>query len=266
MSPRLTVITICRNVRAALERTAASVLAQRDPRIEYRVVDGGSTDGTLETLAALEAQGVHTLSEPDRGISDAMNKGVRLAGGEWVAHLHADDTYLPGALARMLDEIEPDDADVLCGWMIKHEDTGDILCRCDPSRLPLDMTVNHPATFVRRSMFERYGGFDATLRNAMDYDFFLRLFLAGARFRVVPFAVSRMTAGGQSERSLWKTLGETHAVRRRLLTKGVSRTTPYLWALYMKGSIRIALQAAGLNGFVRWWRRHLAWPPKGEDA
>jgi glycosyltransferase involved in cell wall biosynthesis len=263
MTPRLTVITICRNVRAALERTAASVLAASDPRIEYRIVDGGSTDGTAATLAVLAAQGVQVVSEPDRGISDAMNKGVRLAHGDWVAHLHADDTYLPGALARVLEEIERDDADVLCGWMIKAEDTGDILCRCDPRHLRFDMALNHPSTFVRRSLFEQHGGFDTTLKNAMDYDFFLRVFLTGARFRVLPFAVSRMAAGGQSERSLWKTLAETHVVRRRRLRSGPTRSSAYLWMLYAKGSTRIALQKAGFNRFVRWWRRRLAWPPKG---
>jgi len=264
VAPALTVVTICRNVRGALRETAASVLAQDVDRsdIEYLVVDGASTDGTADELAALAARGVRTVSEPDRGISDAMNKGVRLATGRWIAHLHAADTYLPGALARVLRDIARDDADVLCGWMVKAEDTGDVLCRCDPGQLELDMAINHPATFVRREWLERFP-FDTALKNAMDYDFFLRAKLAGARFRVVPEPLTRFAAGGQSERSLWKTLAETHAIRRRVLRSGAGRSPLWLWALWLKGTVRIALQRVGLGAVVAAYRRRLAWPRKG---
>jgi len=262
-APPLSVITICRNALPALRRTVDSVLARTGPDVEYLVIDGGSTDGTVEYLRSLGARGVRWLSEPDRGISDAMNKGVGLARGRWVAHLHADDTYLPGAIQRIRTEIAEEGADVLCGWMVKVEAAGDVLCRCDPDRLPLDMTVNHPATLVRREWFDRLGGFDVSLRNAMDYDFFLRAKLAGARFRVVPEALARVAAGGQSERSLWMTLRETHEIRRRHLRTGFGRSRAYLVALWLKGSIRITLQRLGLTAVVAWYRRHLARPRKG---
>ncbi len=261
--PRLSVITICRNSLRMLGPTVESVLAQRTPETEYLIVDGGSTDGTLEQLKLWEPRGVRWVSERDSGISDAMNKGVRLTSGEWIAHLHADDTYLPGALAHIFAEIERGDADILCGWMLKAEDSGDVLCRCDPERLTIDMTLNHPATFVRREWFVRLGGFDTTLRNAMDYDFFLRAKLAGARFRIVPVALAQFAAGGQSERSLWKTLRETHEIRARHLPAGWTTSVPYLWALWLKGSSRMALQRLGLHGLVGWYRRRVAYPPKG---
>src|SRR5207245_8267774 len=119
----------CRNSRPALQRTVASVLPQLTREVEYWVVDGASTDGTPEWIASLASPGVRTLSEPDRGISDAMNKGTRLAAGGWVAHLHADDTYLPGTVAVVLDAIRADDADVLCGHIVKQEPGGEVLCR-----------------------------------------------------------------------------------------------------------------------------------------
>ena len=242
-APRLGLVTICRNALPALQRTVESVLPQLPPEVDYAIV--------------------RWLSEPDRGISDAMNKGARFVRGTWIAHLHADDTYLEGAVARMLAEIAADDADVLCGWMLKAEDAGDVLCRCDPERLPWDMTVNHPATLVRRDWFERLNGFELTLENAMDYDFFLRAKLAGARFRVVPMALTRFAAGGQSERSLWRTLHETHEIRRRRLRSGPSRSSGYLAALWFKGTVRIALQRMGLTRLVAAYRRHVAYPPKG---
>jgi GT2 family glycosyltransferase len=147
---------------------------------------------------------------------------------------------------------------------MKEEDHGAVLCRCAPERLPWDMTLNHPATVVRRAWFDRLGGFDERLSNAMDYDFFLRARLAGARFRVVPAALVAMAGGGQSERSLWRTLRETHDIRRRHLATGLGRSPAWLAYLWTKGSTRVALQRLGLDGLVRWWRRTLAYPPKGD--
>jgi glycosyltransferase len=261
--PRITVVTICRNALPALRRTVESVLAQGYPALEYWIVDGASTDGTREYLATLEARGVRALSEPDGGISDAMNKGIHLATGEWVAHLHADDVYLPGALEAVARAAAGGGADLLCGWLVKREPGGEVLCRTAPGRLPIEMAVPHPPTFTRRALFERVGSFDPGLANAMDYDFFLRAHLAGARFRVIPQPLVVMAWGGQSERSLWRTLSETHAVRRRLLAAGWSRSTAFLWFLFVKGTVRQWLQRAGLAGLVSWYRRHLSIPRKG---
>jgi glycosyltransferase involved in cell wall biosynthesis len=262
MTPRLSVLTVCRSALPALRRTAASVLAQGYPALEYWVVDGGSTDGTVAYLRELAAHGVRTLSEPDRGIADAMNKAVDLATGEWVAHLHADDEYLPGALAAVAAAAR-DDVDVLCGALLKTEPGGETLFRADPARLPAEMTVNHPATFVRRAMFERFGGFDHAFPNAMDYEFFLRLHAGGARFAVIERPLARMAWGGQSERSLVRTLRECRDIRRLHRSPGIHGTELYHWYQLARGGTRLALQRIGLGEFVRWYRGRFAWPPKG---
>jgi glycosyltransferase involved in cell wall biosynthesis len=263
-APRLTVITICRNARAALARTVASVLAQPLEGIEYWIVDGVSTDGTIEDLAALEPSGVRWISEPDRGISDAMNKGVRLAAGQWIAHLHAGDEYLPGALDSFARARERrPEAEVLCGFLLKHEPAGEVIYHCDPARLPRDMTVNHPATFVRRDTFLAHGGFDARFRRAMDYDLFLRLERAGTRFAVIPEPLAAMEYGGLSERSLWETLAECEDIRRARLVSGFARTRAYTLLLYARGLARRGLQRIGLDGLVRWYRRRFAVLAKG---
>lgn len=262
-TPRLSIVTICRNSLPALRRTVASVLPQTTPEVEYWIVDGASTDGTPEWIATLGAQGVRTLSEPDRGISDAMNKGLRLATGDWIAHLHADDEYLPGTIATVLEAIRADDADVLCGHIVKREERGEVLCRTAPERLAVEMAVPHPAVFARRELWSRLGGFDTTLRNAMDYDLFLRARAAGARFRVIDRPLAVVAWGGQSEKSLWRTLAETHAIRRRHVASGWSRSPVFLAFLYAKGRARMALQAAHLDALVAWYRRHLSLPRKG---
>jgi glycosyltransferase involved in cell wall biosynthesis len=261
--PVLTVITVCRNVLALLRPTVESVLRQDCPALEYWIVDGASTDGTRGYLESLAPRGVRFVSEPDRGIADAMNKGVRLATGGWVAHLHAGDAYLDGALAVVAAAARATEADVLCGSIRKEEERGPTLYHPEPRRLPLDMTIHHPATFTRRALFERLGGFDGRYPNAMDYDFFLRAQAAGARFEVVPEVLAAMAAGGQSERSLRVTLRETHAIRRRVLSRGIGRSPLYLGWLLARGAARRSLQRAGLGGFVAWFRRRFALARKG---
>jgi glycosyltransferase involved in cell wall biosynthesis len=261
-APRITVVTVCRNALELLRPTVESVLAQGVPGVEYWVVDGASSDGTPAYLASLASRGVRYVSERDRGIADAMNKGALLASGDWVAHLHAGDAYLPGALGLVTEAVGHADADVLCGAIWKEEERGRALYRPDPRHLTLDMTVHHPATWTRREVFERLGGFDERYPNAMDYDFFLRAHAAGARFAVIPAPLAVMIGGGQSERSLWTTLRETHAIRRRVLARGFGRSPAHLAFLLARGWLRRLLQRIGLGSVVAWVRRRAALAPK----
>ncbi|HEY7728856.1 MAG TPA: glycosyltransferase family 2 protein [Candidatus Eisenbacteria bacterium] len=261
--PTITVITVCRNALPLLPSTVESVLAQEYPALTYWIVDGASTDGTPSYLSSLARLGVRSLSEPDRGIADAMNKGVRLSSGEWIAHLHAGDSYLPGTLAAVAEAARAGDADVLCGGVWKEEERGRTLYHPEPRRLPLDMTIHHAATWTRRGIFERLGGFDSRYPNAMDYEFFLRARATGARFAVIPRPLASMAKGGQSERSLWVTMSETHAIRRRVLARGLGRSPAYLAWVLLRGWARRGLQRAGLGGFVAWFRRRFALARKG---
>ncbi|HEY2924348.1 MAG TPA: glycosyltransferase family 2 protein [Candidatus Eisenbacteria bacterium] len=260
--PAITVVTVCRNALHLLRPTVESVFAQKCPLLEYWIVDGGSTDGTREFLETIAlAQGIRTISEPDRGIADAMNKGVRLSTGAWVAHLHAGDVYLPGALDAVLDRAF-DETDVLCGSLLKEEERGETLYHPEPSRLRMDMTIHHPAVFTRREVFEEIGGFDERYPNAMDYDFFLRAFARGKRFGVIPQTIALMASGGQSERSLWATYRETHAIRARVLARGWERSYAFFLFLVARGTARRLLQRAGLAGLVGWLRQRFAMAPK----
>jgi glycosyltransferase involved in cell wall biosynthesis len=261
LRPVLTVVTICRNALPLLRPTVVSVVAQLRPSGEYWIVDGGSTDGTREFLAGLETRGVRTISEPDRGIADAMNKGVRLSAGAWVAHLHAGDRYLPGAIDVMLARADAR-ADILCGSILKEEEGVETRYRPEPSRLRIDMTIHHPGAFTRREVFDQIGGFVERYPNAMDYDFFLRAFVRGKRFGVIPEIIARMASGGQSERSLWVTYRETHEIRSRNLASGWERSYPFFLFLVARGTARRLLQRMGLRGLVAWLRRRFALAPK----
>jgi GT2 family glycosyltransferase len=179
--PLLTVVTPCLNAASTLPEALASVPSA--PAIEHVVVDGGSTDGTVELLAAA---GVRFVSEPDRGLSDAMNKGVALATGEYIGWLNADDYYLPGALERVLEALAARPLWLTAPCLIVDGDGREIrrrvtrykrffLRRYSRRSLLVQNYVAAPSTFVRRSALLEVGGFDERFSYSMDYDLWLRL-------------------------------------------------------------------------------------------
>ena len=181
---RVSVITVCRNSREYIEKTIGSVLAQTHPDLEYVIVDGGSSDGTVEIIkqyAEVDTR-INWLSEEDKGISDAMNKGVSLATGDVVAHLNSDDFYAhPNVVARVVEIFT---RNAMVEWVsagfnfVSDNETfiREVRARCySLNRLVRANILLHPSTFILKSLFEKAGGFDLSLRYCMDYDLFLKL-------------------------------------------------------------------------------------------
>jgi glycosyltransferase involved in cell wall biosynthesis len=211
VSVSFSIVTPAFNVAATIEQTLASVRDQRGVEVEHLVVDGGSTDATLEILKA--EPGVRWISEPDRGLSDAMNKGIRMARGDVIGWLNADDVYLPGALERVREAMGArPNARWLTGRCIVIDGDGAEIRRPITAyksalmrryRFGLHLTHNFvcsPATFVRRAAFDEVGFFDERFRYSMDYDVWLRL---GRRQPPVvledpPLAAFRMIEGSLS--------------------------------------------------------------------
>jgi glycosyltransferase involved in cell wall biosynthesis len=225
--PSLSIVTPCLNAAGTLETALESVRAQGYPKLEHIVVDGGSTDGTVEILE--RAEGARFVSEPDRGLSDAMNKGVRMATGDVVGWLNADDVYLPGAL-RKVGEAFAASPDAMWGFgrcPIIDSDGNEIRSAVTAYKdfflrrwsFPLHLVQNFvsaPATFIRREAFDHVGMFDERFRYSMDYDFWLRLGRQGWRplFIDEEIAAFRMAPGSLSM-SGFETQFEEHAENAR---------------------------------------------------
>jgi len=187
VAPSITIVTPCLNGAATLRSALESVRDQAYPGpVEHLVIDGGSTDGTLEILES--APGVRYISEPDRGLSDAVNKGIGMASGEIIGWLNADDVYLPGALERVgaAFAAEPEPLWVTGGCLILDHEEREIrhavtayksfFLRRYSYRLHLVQNfVSCPSTFVLRSAFDQVGLLDERFRYSMDYDLWLRL-------------------------------------------------------------------------------------------
>lgn len=211
----------------------ASVAAQHHRELEHIIVEGASPD---DTLAAIERAGhdrMRLISEPDKGIYDALNKGIRLASGEIVGFVHSDD-YLahPHVLTRIADafadpavEAVFSDLDYVSQQdetrIIRHWATGPF----EAKRLLLGWMPAHPTLYLRRSVYERIGSFDTTLRIAADYDFILRYFSQiTARSVYIPEVLYKMRVGGVSNRDLAgikRKLGEDLLAIRRNGVGGV---------------------------------------------
>jgi glycosyltransferase involved in cell wall biosynthesis len=204
---KVSVITVCYNARSTIRDTIESVIAQDYPDIEYIVVDGASSDGTTEILSEYRNRIDRLVSEQDAGIYDAMNKAWKMATGEFIGFLHADDCFShEGCVRQIADSAAASIADVIITDV-------EIVARSKTSRTLRHYSARgfsrrwfeqgdmppHPGMYVRRSVFERFGGFDRRFPISSDFDFAARvLYVHALKYEVLPLTLVRMRHGGMS--------------------------------------------------------------------
>ncbi len=181
---KVSVITVCFNSCKFIRQTIESVLSQTFPNLEYVIVDGGSTDGTIDLIRQYAETDSRVVwrSEPDKGISDAMNKGGAMASGDVVAHLNSDDYYAHSGVISQVVECfvsNPAATWLTAGFNFMSED-GEFLKEVNVRRYSFRRLIRgniilHPATFIKRDAFYSAGALDESLNYCMDYDLFLRL-------------------------------------------------------------------------------------------
>jgi glycosyltransferase involved in cell wall biosynthesis len=223
---KVSVITPSFNQGQFIERTLQSVAMQSGAEIEHVVVDGGSTDNTVDVLKRF-GHGVRWVSEKDKGQADAVNKGIRSTNGEIIGWLNSDDIYFSEAISRAVTFFEGHpEVDVIYG-MAEHIDRNDQPFEDYPSepwnfeRLKDTCFICQPAAFFRRSVVEKHGFLDDNLHFCMDYEFWLRLGKAGVRFEYleVKLAGSRLYQENKTLASRVKVHAEINDVLRKLFGK-----------------------------------------------
>ena len=213
-APTISVIVVCKNPGPRLHAALASVWSQRAVAAELIVIDGGSTDGTRAWLETQRAQFATLISEPDRGVYDAMNKGIAAARGEWVLFLGADDRLAgDGVLAEAASWLKQSEAGV-AGGEAAFADGRVYRFRRELNPIARNF-IHHQAAFYRRSLFAEHGAFDAALAVMGDYDFNARLYARGVRFQPIPLRVATCGTGGLSDRGGWRGYREEITVRHR---------------------------------------------------
>jgi len=250
MPAKISIITPTRNMAHFLEPCILSILQQCYPDLEHIVIDGASTDNTRDILDRYPH--IRWVSEPDGGLSDALNKGIRMSSGEIIGWCNADDLYLPGTLTAVNEFFEQHpDIDVLYGDYRETDDAGKSLRVIRGTHFSSMVfrwlhvnIVPTPAAFWRRSIHDHGLWFDINMRFAMDYDFLRRAFTAGYKFKHVNILFcdfrrhggSLTAVGGQLREheliirrdasSLWKLMGPAFPVIRKcfLLVVRIART------------------------------------------
>jgi glycosyltransferase involved in cell wall biosynthesis len=215
--PMLSVITPSLNNVKSIEKTISSVLGQSGVDLEYIIIDGGSTDGTLETIRAYKGKINYWISEPDNGISDAFNKGIKQANGDIVGILNVGDWYEPGILKTVVDTFSSHpDAEVVCGAVEFWEDgLARLHCNSNPEALDEETSVYHPTVFVRKSAYLKYGFFNEEYRYAMDYELLLRFKSQGAKFLALEKTLANMNLYGISYHNWYEALKEVRKARSK---------------------------------------------------
>lgn len=202
---RISVVTVCKNAAPSVESTLASVRKQTHGDVEHVVIDGGSTDGTLQIIERYRDAVATLVSEPDRGLYHAMNKGWQRASGRIIGFLNAGDTFHdPEVLSRVAAAFEQSACDAVYGDLDLVSNDGRVVrkWRSGPfrrSKYHFGWMTPHPATYIRRELFERYGGFRHDLSIAADYELMLRFFFEHrARVQYLRLPLVRMVHGGAS--------------------------------------------------------------------
>lgn len=220
---KISVITAVYNGGSSIAETLNSVAQQDHGAIEHIVIDGGSVDCTLSTVRSNDKRIARLISEPDLGVFDAFNKGLRLATGDAVAFLNCGDTYVsPSVVTKMVKELSQDGVQAAFGdvSIVDAADKTRIVRRYSskrfsPRRMAFGLMPAHPTLFLCREVYQSIGEYDTRFRIAGDFELCLRVFVRGnILYRYVPEPLVRMPRGGLSNKGWRSKLEITREMRQ----------------------------------------------------
>lgn len=253
--PKITIITVSLNAAVHLEEAICSILESGYPALEYIGVDGNSSDGSVQIWMRYIDRLSWFCCEPDRGISDAFNKGIAHATGEIIGIVSADDVLLPGALEMVAEcYIRNDCPDIIYGDVIFVDQvTGERTVSKPKNSLRsfwFGQPIKHGGTFISREAYERLGLYDLRYCCAMDYDLTLRFWVKGSRFVYLPYQLELIRTGGVNMRLRSRTRIESREIS---ILNGCS-----IWKAWMywswkviKDATKNALNRMGLRWVLR---------------
>lgn len=229
---RFSIVTISFNSEATIERTIKSVINQNYNNFEFLIIDGGSKDSTMSIVNKYKGDIDVIISEKDNGISDAFNKGINAANGEYILLLNSDDYLVEGILAK-IDSVLKADTDVLHSNIVLVDKSGSQRIKkpiVDYNRLlKRRMVLNHPGMFIAKSAYEKYGLYNTSFKCAMDRELVSRMYKRGAKFQYEDIETVIFQLGGESSRNYIK-----HAIpegRRISIANGAPRFQADLYAI-----------------------------------
>lgn len=252
--PLVTIITVVLNRVEHIEETIKSVVNQTYDNVEYIIIDGGSTDGTLDIVRKYKDVVDYWVSEPDEGISDAFNKGIGLSTGDIIGIISAGDRYEIDTVAQVVLRLSTEKADIVYGmgqyWNVTAKKTN-LVCS-NHNLLYREMTVCHSTVFALRRCYEFMGFFQKEFRYAMDYEWLLRAKVRGMTFFYINRCLAHVREGGISERRWILALWEV-AKAKSLHSQCRIKHVLYFVYQVIKGSVRLNIDRIGLQFITRFY-------------
>jgi len=199
--PKISIITVCYNSESTIEDTIKSVVSQNYDNFEYIIIDGGSTDGTMDIVGKYRDRIAVVVSEPDYGISDAFNKGIERTSGEIIGLINSDDILLPGSLSK-ISTFYSESIDVYSGNVLMWDENTDTHYIRKPDmvfdNIHRPFRASHPARFIKKEAYKKYGGYTIELKYMMDVDLLYRFYNMGASFIHIDEVLVKFRLGGIS--------------------------------------------------------------------
>ncbi len=218
---KISIITVCYNSVGTIEDTIKSVINQDYADLEYIIIDGGSTDGTLGIVGKYKDKIAKVFSEPDKGIYDAMNKGIKLASGDIVGIINSDDFYADNKVLSKVAHSISTGADA-CYGDLAYVDRRDVSKQVrywragsyNANKLFRGWIMPHPTFFVKKEIYERFGLFNLSFKIAADYELMLRFLLKGISVAYIPETFVCMREGGHSAKSFKQRVSGWQEIKR----------------------------------------------------
>lgn len=215
----ISIVTIVLNQKDLIEKTIKSVIEQEEVDIEYIIIDGGSTDGTVEIIKSYSEHIHYFVSEPDGGIYEAINKGISFATKPLVGLIHCGDFYEKNVLRIVYNEYLKTKADIIYGNIDIREQVGDNVIShfpiADHLLLRNKMSIFHPSCFISLKTYQEFGLYDVNYRLAADYEYLFKLFVNGCNFLHLTDVVAVFNAEGLSSKGFKLSLRENTKIRTK---------------------------------------------------
>jgi glycosyltransferase involved in cell wall biosynthesis len=238
----VSVITVCYNSIDTISDTIKSVLSQTYPNIEYIIIDGGSTDGTVELIRSFGKRISKMVTEPDKGIYDAINKGIRLSEGDIVGVLHSDDFFYDNNVVEKIAGVFLDnDIDAVYGdiqFVNKNKTSGIVRYysskKFNTGRFKFGFMPAHPSFYARRELFEKFGYYKPDYKIAADFELLIRfLYINKIKVRYIEMIFVSMRTGGVSNKSILSRFVINREIMRACKENGISTNYLLIYSKYI---------------------------------